>query len=141
MDQDLTELAVTGAKAIVSVMATDTWATAKGRVARIFSRKGNQSGRGVTKELEASRKRILTADGLSKAVAQQTEQDRWEARLRISLIDMPEMAPLLQDLIAAVLTIKPTNIANAGQVSLYAEAKDNSRVYQVGYGVQRNVEK
>jgi hypothetical protein len=137
MDQELVELATSGAQTIVRLMAADAWGTVRDRVARLFDRKSDQSMEPVLSDLDASRSRIVASAGESKTLVEQEEQDRWEARIRILLIDTPSIIPLLTELISANRSASSAEM-NSGFISLRADAKDNARVYQQGYGIQRN---
>src|ERR1700735_2912696 len=137
MDAELANLATSGARTIVARMTTDAWQCLRDKVARIFTH-SDRTDVNINEELEASRHSIVSTgptDG--QAIAQQ-EQDRWEARIRLSLIDNPTVAALITDLIDAVKETAITNNVNLGRITIRADAKGHARVYQQGYGTQHN---
>lgn len=132
MEEVLAALATSGAQTIVNLMATDLWGDFKDRITHIFTKKNKDE---ISSDLEVSRQRLLASSGSPSAVLK-TEEDRWEARLRMCLVDNPDAPQLIRNLVEAAvdhgLTIAPTS------VSISAQAYDNSRVYQLGQGVQHN---
>jgi aspartate oxidase len=138
MDDTLAVLATSGSQTIVSLMATDAWTGVKSLATRIFSHKDARTGKLVGQELEASRARVLDADNASSRAIRQQELDRWEARLRLCLLEDEGVAHLITELIEAVKTQQVVGSAGRARITLRAEAKGKARIFQQGQGIQYN---
>lgn len=138
MDDTLATLATSGAQTIVTLMATDAWQKTKSLVTRIFSHKNPDLANEINGELEESRINVLAADSVSSGEVQQHEIDRWEARLRLSLLDDEAAADLVKELIEATKGQQLIGSAGPADISLRADAKGNARIYQQGQGIQYN---
>lgn len=138
MDEVLAELATSGARTIVTLMTTDLWHGMRDRVVNIFRHGDRGQQEAVVAELEGSRDHILTSLQDRRQEIETREQDRWEARLRIGLIEQPEIADLIYNLTEEAKAVGITASNDSYNISLKASAHDNARVYQQGYGVQRN---
>jgi hypothetical protein len=137
MDATLTELAMSGARAIVQLMASDAWQNTKKLVTKLFSSRSDRAQEEMAADLEASRMKITAGDAIDPKV-QEYEQDRWEAVLRLRLLEEPEVA----EVIAAILDLAQSKqlggIGGTAPIVMKAETHDNSRVYQQGSGIQHN---
>jgi hypothetical protein len=138
MDEVLAKLATSGAQTIVTLMTTDLWHGLRDRVVNIFRRGDNRQQEAVAAELESSRDHILTSTQEKRQEIETYEQDLWEARLRIGLIEQPEIADLINSLLNEARAMGVTSSNDSHNISLKAHAHDNARIYQQGYGVQRN---
>jgi hypothetical protein len=138
MDEVLAELATSGARTIVTLMTTDLWHGLRERVVNIFRRGDRRQQEAVVAELEGSRDQILASPQDRRQGIETREQDRWEARLRIELIEQPEIADLIYSLVEEAKAVGVAVSSDSHNISIKASAHDNARVYQQGYGVQRN---
>ena len=138
MDPALTQLAATGAQTIVILMATDAWNGTVHRVAEIFRRSRGPASADPMGELESSRERIIKASFDNQATTIQEEQYRWEAHLRLRLLEDPAVSSLVTELIEAVGVGSNQPMVNLGNVTLRAKATGDARIYQQGYGIQHN---
>jgi len=135
MDEVIADVLVSGAQTIVRLMVNDLWNGLRGSVARIF---GDRHHDRVVDDLEASRARLISADTSSLERAERQEQDRWEATLRLRVLDEPDALELVRALIHDAHSAGLAVNTNSGAVKLTAYARDNARVYQQGYGSQHN---
>jgi hypothetical protein len=138
MDEALATLATSGAQTIVNLMATDAWQKTKSLVTRIFSHNKPELAQDVDGALEASRTKILAFDTTFTQEIQRQEIDRWEAQLRLALINDNTAAGLIRDLIEAAKTQQLIATTGPTEISLRADAKGNARIYQQGQGIQHN---
>jgi hypothetical protein len=138
MDDALTALATSGAQTIVNLMATDAWQKTKRLVAQIFSRDKSDGATDTATELEVSRAKIIAAHSSLDNGVQQHELDRWEARLRLRLLEDDEMVASVKELIEIAAGQQFIGSAGPADISMRADAKGNSRIYQQGQGVQHN---
>jgi hypothetical protein len=137
MDSTLAELAVSGARAIVQLMASDAWVSTKKLVARMFSSRSESAQREIAVDLDNSRKRI-TAGDMADSEAQECEQDKWEAVLKLRLLEEPTVAELIAEVLELARSKENINAGDKAAVLMKAEARDNSRIYQQGSGIQYN---
>jgi hypothetical protein len=138
MDDALATLATSGAQAIVTLMVTDAWQKTKGLAIRIFSHKSPREAETIAQELEASRNKILTLDSASSDEIMRHEIDRWEAHLRLTLLEDDVTAALIEELIEVAKGQHSIGSATAGDISMRAKAKGTARIYQQGQGIQYN---
>jgi hypothetical protein len=137
MDSTLAELAVSGAQAIVKLMAADTWEGAKKLITRIFSSRPESDPRQILQDLDNSRLKLTAGDG-QDATMQQYEQDRWEALLRLRLLEDPSVASVVTEILQFARSEGSISAVNSQSIVINAHAKDNARIYQQGSGVQNN---
>jgi len=138
MDDALAALATSGAQTIVTLMATDAWQKTKNLAARIFSHKDLEAATQISDALEASRSKVLSADRTRSQEIQQQEIDRWESQLRLSLLDDDAAVDLIKELVEAAKGQQLIGSAGPTSISMRADAKGKSRIYQQGQGVQYN---
>jgi hypothetical protein len=137
MDSTLAELAVSGAQAIVKLMATDAWEGAKKLVARIFSSRPEAVQQEFMQALDASRVQ-LAASPDPGATLEEHEKDRLEAELRLRLLQEPAVASIIADILELARATEAVNGKDVASIMIKAEAHDNARVYQQGSGIQHN---
>ncbi|MEU1934604.1 hypothetical protein ACH49O_12975 [Streptomyces coeruleorubidus] len=139
MDPALLAVASTSANALVSLMTTDLWERAKGRVAHIYTRLA-KSPEALEQELEESRTELGTSTERGDLDETTTEmQQMWKGKFRRLLADHPEAAAELEDLVSLWQQISEDKAPGAGsKINQTATANDNSRIYQQGSGVQYN---
>jgi hypothetical protein len=137
VDSTLAELAASGARTIVQLMATDAWGSAKKLVARVFASRPDSAQREIDADLENSRKRITAEDIVSPEV-EEYEQDKWEAVLRLRLLEEPIVAEFIAEILEVARSGGTSKAGDTAAVVMKAEARDNARVYQQGSGIQHN---
>jgi hypothetical protein len=137
MDAALTELATSGAQTIIRLMATDAWDGAKRLIARICTPQDEVPAEQIVRELENSRGQ-LTSYKPDDLQAQQHELDRWDSRLRLRLLEEPQIASLIEELVDFARARGLGGVIDSGPISMHASAVGNARVYQQGRGVQHN---
>ncbi|WP_274557148.1 hypothetical protein [Streptomyces spiramyceticus] len=103
MEAELMALAAAGATALVQQMATDSWSSARGRVAAFLSRRARDGAAAdeetVEGELEVSRGELAEArDAGDEQVAADVESE-WRTRLRRTLAADPAAAAELRSLL------------------------------------------
>ena len=132
----MADLATSGAQAILRLLITDGWEAGKKLAIRIFSR-GDSSEENVTSELETSKELVADAEGTTDTAIYQNELERWDLRLKLRLLEEPELAQNVQGLIDYGRG-SDEYIAPLPHITIQAKASGNSRVYQQGSGVQHN---
>ena len=137
MDSTLAELAVSGAQAIVKLMATDAWEGAKKLVARIFSSRPESVQQEIVQDLDSSRLK-LTAEGSHDTAVEQYELIRWETLLRQLLLEDPSVASLVADMLEFARSEGVPSVGDSTNIVINAHAQDSARIYQQGSGVQHN---
>ncbi|MEU1397095.1 hypothetical protein ABZ403_13680 [Micromonospora zamorensis] len=135
MDPEFAALAAAGAQAIVALVATEAWEHTKELVARAFARHSDASAQGIGSELQRSQDRILAADSLGDLRVREKEQARWDARLRLLMLENPETVPIIDELVRSAGV---TAASSSRTVEMHAKANDQARIYQQGHGIQHN---
>ena len=98
MDAELLTLASAGASTLVTLMVKDGWAEAKEKFAALLGRRhGNAPV--VAGELESARAELAGATQRGDAEATADVAAEWRARLRRMLLEDPETASLLTELV------------------------------------------
>ena len=133
----MSELALTGAQAIVKLMVTDAWDGAKKLVARVFSSRSDPARQEMLQSLDSARLE-LAADKTVDRVRQKHEEDRLEALLRLRLVEDPAVANFIREILQFAQSKDAMQADGASRITLNAEAKDNARIYQQGSGTQHN---
>ncbi|WP_329573832.1 hypothetical protein [Streptomyces sp. NBC_01361] len=139
MDPALLAIATTSANALVSLMTTDIWEQAKSGVTKCFQR-SSKSSENLANELEEARSELT--DSIERGDFEETShelQQTWKGKFRRFLIEHPEGAGDLDELITLWRENAENGAAGTGAViNQNASAKDNSRIYQQGTGIQLN---
>lgn len=105
MDPALAGLAGAVATALVDAMATDFWATARTRLARIVGRGAPAAEAELSRELEESAIRVSRSSPPDRALA--AEQARWAAQLTTFLAEHVEATAELRDYVEHVREALP----------------------------------
>ncbi|WP_147458801.1 hypothetical protein [Micromonospora sp. BL4] len=137
MDPAIAALAASGAQAIVGLMATDAWERAKGLAARVFAGRHRDATDLMVSDLDESRNEVAGAIGEDRYSVCRHQQDLWDARLRIALLGDPQIAHSIYELLD-LAERKGLLAQNSQNISMHANAADQSRVYQQGQGIQYN---
>jgi hypothetical protein len=93
---ELTELAVAGATALVTQMVTDGWGQVRDRVVALFTRGRGGEEEAIQGELESARAELVAAQEAEDAQAVYDVQAEWRSRLRRTLRADPEAAAELR---------------------------------------------
>ncbi|MEU4338303.1 hypothetical protein AB0F59_27230 [Micromonospora lupini] len=135
MDAEFAALAAAGAQTIVTLVATEAWGHVKELVVRAFARNGDATALEVDSELQRSHNAILAAGSLGDLSIREKEQARWDARLRLLMLEDPETASMIGELVrsAGVTTVSSSRI-----ITMNAKASGQARIYQQGHGTQHN---
>ncbi|MFG2143451.1 NB-ARC domain-containing protein [Streptomyces sp. NPDC048696] len=100
MEAELTALAVSGATTMVTLMVSDAWAQARGRLARLFSRGAGDDDTGrLVDELQASREELLAARAAGDDEGAADIEEQWRLRIRRMLRADPAAAQELRELL------------------------------------------
>ncbi|MGP9022292.1 ATP-binding protein [Streptomyces sp. BR1] len=100
MEAELTALAVSGATTMVTLMVSDAWTQARGRLARVFSRGGGDDDTGrLVDELQASREELLAARAAGDDEGAADIEEQWRLRIRRMLRADPTAAQELRELL------------------------------------------
>jgi hypothetical protein len=97
MEAELAALAKTGAATLVVLMASDSWAQAKGGFARLFARDRKEST--MPERLEMSRAEVVAAHATDDDVQVAVIEARWQSRLGNLLRADPAAAQELRRLL------------------------------------------
>jgi hypothetical protein len=137
MDAELTSLATSGAQTMVGLMVTDAWQGAKKLIARIFAVRPKQVSDQIMLDLESSRNELMSGGAPGSEMLKYAE-NRWESMLRLHLLEYPQDAPLIGDLMRFAQAQGIAVANDSSTISIHATATGNARVYQQGRGVQHN---
>ncbi|MGC4760226.1 hypothetical protein [Micromonospora trifolii] len=135
MDPEFAALAAAGAQTIVTLVATEAWGHARELVVRAFARDGHASAHEVDSELQRSRDVILAAGSLGDLGARQKEHARWDARLRLLILENPEAASMIRELVRSA---EAATTSSSRTIKMHAQASGQARIYQQGHGTQHN---
>ncbi len=132
MEAELAALATSGATTLVGLMASDTWAQAKTRLAALIGRGGTGEPAVIEGELEESRDELTAArDNRDQDLAHDVE-----ATLRLRLRRLLQSDPALADELRELLDDLTAEPGVRTRVSVHNEIRDatvNNHVIQVGY--------
>ncbi|MEU8083872.1 hypothetical protein AB0B57_09680 [Micromonospora sp. NPDC049101] len=135
MDPEFAALSAAGAQTIVTLVATEAWGQAKELIVRAFTRNSGALSRSVESELQRSHDAIVAADSSGDFRIREQEQARWDARLRLLMLESPETASMIGELIRSA----GVSIASSSQaITMHAKASGQARIYQQGHGTQHN---
>jgi hypothetical protein len=101
VEAELTALAVSGATALVQLMASDAWATVKGRARALFGHGRPGETRTAEEELEQARSAVVVAANGGDRAAIAEMESRWRERLLLLLREDPAAENELRALMAA----------------------------------------
>lgn len=105
LDAELAALAASGASSLVGLMVSDAWSAARGRVARLFARGGDEDQ--VAGELTAARDELAEADRNGDEEHRVDIQEEWQLRLRRLLRADPGAAAELRALLDEIAPAEP----------------------------------
>lgn len=129
---ELTELAVAGATALVTQMVTDGWAQVRDRLAAIFARGSGTDEELVQGELETARAELVAAREAEDTQAADDVLAEWRNRLRRTLRAYPEAAAELRSLLDG-LEPATAEQGNGGNVhNTISGGVQHSSVVQIG---------
>lgn len=100
MEAELAALAASGATTLVGLMVSETWTSARDRLARFFA--GAEDETTVERELTASRAELITARETDDEATAADIEDAWRTRLRLTLLADPGAATELRTLLAEI---------------------------------------
>ncbi|MET8371779.1 hypothetical protein [Micromonospora profundi] len=135
MDPEFAALAAAGAQTIVTLVATEGWERAKELVVGAFARRGDVTSQGIGSELQRSHDLISAADSSNDRSVREQEQARWDARLRLLMLEDPGAVPIVGELVRSAGV---ANVSSTGTIKMQARASGQARIYQQGHGNQFN---
>ncbi len=100
MEAELAGLAVSGATALVNAMAGDGWNAVKARVAALLRRGRSAGGDDLEGRLDEERRELTAAREEHDEDAVADLEGEWRRRLRRLLLEDPQAASVLRELIA-----------------------------------------
>jgi hypothetical protein len=130
VDAQLIELARTAGVALVTVLATDAWESARDGLVGLWRRASPERAEAVQVELDSSREDLVSARTRGDAETEQELGEEWSSRLRRLLREHPEVADELRAFVAE--TEEAHGPGTPHQVNLRATASGSGRVYQAG---------
>jgi hypothetical protein len=101
VEAELNALAVSGATALVQLMAGDAWATVKSRARALFGRGRPGETQAAAQELEQARTAVVVAANGGDRAAIAEIESRWQVRLLLLLREDPAAEDELRALMAA----------------------------------------
>jgi len=135
LTEALAALAAAGGTAVVTAAATDAWQTAKEGFSRLLGRGDFGRTAVVEQQLEASHAQLEAAEG-ADVRARTVEQAAWTARLEDLLIERPQAAAELRQLIQQIGQASVSTVGNVEQrVVGFGQAQQAVQ----GHGTQSNV--
>ncbi|GHH68476.1 hypothetical protein GCM10018781_25540 [Kitasatospora indigofera] len=136
MDPEVAALASTASATIMQLALTDSWNSAKGALARLWSRDGSDRHEVIEADLEETRGELLAASDNSMDEVLEEVRVEWQSRLRRLLASSPEAVAELRGILQE---FSPQTIPEASaSITMHANSSGSSRIYQLGKGTQRN---
>ncbi|WP_445525311.1 hypothetical protein [Streptomyces cyslabdanicus] len=125
----LEELILAGGTTVVGAMATDSWAVARGGIARLFRRRGE--GRQTVIEAQLDNNAALVARARDAERVRQSLLPVWQLELESLLDEHPDAADELRELISEIRDRLPDDQRAWVQNNV---AKDGGQVFAVQGG-------
>lgn len=123
MNEELAELAASGAAALVSAMGTDVWQEAKRRMSDVLARvRGSRRD-----ELSAALERQAT---VTRGTVDAEAEDYWTEALSQLLDRHPDLAPAVRALSSLRIPERPDTVIQVNS------ATSSGELYAVQYGTQ-----
>lgn len=137
MDAEIIALINSGATTLLGLMVTDAWSRTKKVTASLLTR-GQDNMANVESDLEDSRTRLQAAieAGDSEVEAELTAE--WRSRLRRAVENDDTVIESLREFVSQNGNLVADYADRVSRISLTANARDNSRIYQQGQGTQHN---
>ena len=130
MDSEITSLTQGAGATLVTLMATDVWQSARGRITELWRRVQPQRAGAVSAELDTCRDDVLTAVASDDEATLAELRTEWQGRFRRLLTAHPEVTDELRALLAELGP--PSDPATASVTVQHATASGRARVYQAG---------
>ncbi|WP_435176545.1 hypothetical protein [Actinacidiphila sp. bgisy145] len=118
------DLALSGATTVVAAMATDAWAGARDRLARLFGRSGGAQQASLDAQLEGNAALVAQAEDAERVRAALVPV--WQLHLAGFLREHPEAADELRVLLSEIRSALPEDRRAQVQMNV---ARDNGRVF------------
>ncbi|MEV0554153.1 MULTISPECIES: hypothetical protein [unclassified Streptomyces] len=131
MGPEIADLARTVGTTMVTLMATQTWESARDGLVAVWQRFQPDRAESVGGELEATREDLLLAQQSGDTDTEAELTAEWQARVRRLLVARPEVADELRHILAELSPQLPEQSPSV-EVRLRAEVSGSGRVYQAG---------
>ncbi|MBD3003195.1 MULTISPECIES: hypothetical protein [unclassified Streptomyces] len=126
------DLARTAGAALVGAMATDTWNQTRDGFVALWRRVHPERAETVGAELEAGRADLLAARENGDELSEAELRAEWQGRVRRLLVDRPDIAATLRELLDELNPAPSGRSADVGEVRMTARSTGKGRVYQAG---------
>ncbi|MEU7924693.1 hypothetical protein [Micromonospora sp. NPDC049107] len=137
MDEQLFELATTAGNAVVTLLATDAWQTAKSAMVSLWGVAHPQRVEVISGELDDARAALLAGRRSDGPTVEEELAGEWRGRLRRLLAADPGLADELKRLLDEQLVPAARN-AGVATVNQRARAEGNARIYMSGRDLSVN---
>lgn len=138
MDADIVALVNSGATTLLGLMVTDAWGRTKKAAAGLFSHGDGDVASAVESDLDDSRERLQVAFTTGDREVEAELVTEWRSRLRRAVKDDDHAVDMLRDFVNRNSDLVEDYVARGANISISAQAHDNSRIYQQGQGIQHN---
>ncbi|MFE6665103.1 hypothetical protein ACFVFH_16285 [Streptomyces sp. NPDC057697] len=126
------DLARTAGATLVGAMATDTWNYARDGFVALWRRVHPERAETLGAELEAGRADLLAARENGDELSETELRAEWQGRVRRLLVDRPDIAAALRELLDELNPAPSGRSADVGEVRMTARSTGKGRVYQAG---------
>jgi hypothetical protein len=138
MDAEVVTLINSGATTLLGLMVTDAWGRAKRGAVALFGGSDKGDPLPIASDLEESCVRLRAALDAGDVEAQTELATEWRSRLRRAVQNGDLALNSLREFVDENSGVLEKYNVRVGEMSIHAEARDNSRVYQQGSGTQYN---
>jgi hypothetical protein len=129
MDPQLVDLARTAGTTVVTLMATDSWNTARAGLVALWRRVHPERAEQLADQLDVTRGELVAAREAGDQLTEGELNAEWQSRLRRLLAAEPALA---EELRRFVEEYAPAAGQPADGISMHATASGHGRVYQAG---------
>lgn len=131
MSEELSQLAASAAKTVLTLMLTDTWNGCRSGVVSLWRRFRPEQSDSVARDLDDSRAELGRAQEIGDPDTQRELLAQWSGRFRRFLRDFPDAADALDTLVGELGGSNTGGRGTVIQQSAVASGK-GARVYQAG---------
>ncbi|WIM94011.1 hypothetical protein ACTOB_006011 [Actinoplanes oblitus] len=122
------------ATALVSAMATQTWSDARAAALGVWRRRNAAAGtESIATDLDVTRERVVTAGEAGDPDTVDAVVDVWRGRVQELLLDHPELATDLQDVLTTTLLpmLTDTQTSRVRSIIMTGTSRDTSTFHQI----------
>lgn len=133
MEPEIVDLARTAGTTLVTLMATDTWQSARSGLTALWRRVLPARADDLAGDLDAAREELIAARRAGDEEAERELRAEWSGRVRRLLVQQPDVADELRRVLADLEPAREReDLRVRTEIRLRAEARGSGRVYQAG---------